>query len=211
MSEALRRLPIYLLLDCSGSMTGEPIEAVRQGLRALLADLKSDPQALETAYLAVITFSSSAQQVCPLTELMAFQEPHLNASGGTALGEALQLLEQCLNTEVRKATDTQKGDWRPLVFLMTDGAPTDRWESAADRIKQMKVGNIIACAAGPNANESMLKRITEAVVKLDSLEPDALRECIRWWSDSIKRTAGKADAGAPVDLPPPPPRIQVVP
>src|SRR4051812_37211576 len=80
MSEG-RRLPVYLVLDCSGSMSGEPIEAVRQGVKALLSDLRGDPQALETAYLSVITFSSGAQQVCPLTELMTFQEPNLDASG----------------------------------------------------------------------------------------------------------------------------------
>ena len=75
MSDYIRRLPVYLLLDCSGSMMGEPIEAVRQGVKALLSELKGDPQALETAYLSVITFDSSARQVIPLTELMQFQEP----------------------------------------------------------------------------------------------------------------------------------------
>src|SRR2546429_8208135 len=101
-----RRLPVYLVLDCSGSMSGEPIEACRQGLKALLADLRGDPQALETAYLSVITFGNSAQQVCPLTELTAFTEPTLVASGTTALGDALRLLEQCLDKEVRKSTPT---------------------------------------------------------------------------------------------------------
>ena len=88
MSQESRRLPVYLLLDCSGSMSGEPIEAVRQGLRMLVSDLRGDPQALETAYLSVITFASSAQQVCPLTELMMFQEPNLDASGSTSLTSA---------------------------------------------------------------------------------------------------------------------------
>ena len=73
MADYIRRLPVYLLLDCSGSMMGEPIEAVRQGVKALLSELKGDPQALETAYLSVITFDSSARQVIPLTELMQFQ------------------------------------------------------------------------------------------------------------------------------------------
>src|SRR5258708_8457565 len=90
-----RRLPVYLVLDTSGSMTGEPIEAVRQGVKALLSDLRSDPQALETAYLSVITFSPTAQQVCPLTELTAFNEPTLPANGGTPVGDPPTLLQHC--------------------------------------------------------------------------------------------------------------------
>ena len=75
MSEFSRRLPVYLLLDVSGSMAGDPIEAVKHGVRALISELRGDPQALETAYLSVITFNSSARQVTPLTELMLFKEP----------------------------------------------------------------------------------------------------------------------------------------
>src|SRR2546428_7705545 len=169
MAENLRRLPVYLLLDCSASMSGEPIEALRMGVKGLKSDQKTEPQALETGYLSVITFSSSAQQVCPLTELITFQEPALDARGATALGDALKVLEQCVDTEVRKTTATQKGDWKPMVFLMTDGQPTDNWEGAADQIKQKRIANIIACAAGPGADASMLKRITdpEYVVELN--------------------------------------------
>src|SRR4028119_2286837 len=58
LDAGMRRLPVYLVLDCSGSMTGEPMEAVRQGMKTLLGELKSDPQALETVYLSVITFDS---------------------------------------------------------------------------------------------------------------------------------------------------------
>lgn len=215
MSQESRRLPVYLLLDCSGSMSGEPIEAVRQGLRMLVSDLRGDPQALETAYLSVITFASSAQQVCPLTELMMFQEPNLDASGSTSLGDALKLLERCLDNEVRKSSATQKGDWKPLVFLMTDGQPTDNWEMAADSLKRKKLGNIIACAAGSGANSQILKRITEVVVEIHNLQPDSLRAFFKWVSSSIKTTSQSvaqvtADAG-PVNLPAPPPQIQIVP
>jgi len=194
-------------------MSGQPIEAVRQGVKALLADLRSDPQALETAYLSVITFNSSAQQVCPLTELMTFQEPNLDASGSTALGEGLRVLEHAIDTEVRKSTATQKGDWKPLVFLMTDGQPTDNWETAAERLKQKKV-NLIACAAGSGADGSLLKRVTEIVVELDTLSPDALKAFFKWVSSSIKTTSqsvAQVAADAPVNLPPPPPQIQIVP
>lgn len=209
----MRRLPVYLLLDCSGSMSGEPIESVRQGIKALLSDLRSDPLSIETAYLSVITFNSSAEQMCPLTELMAFKEPHLSASGTTALGEALTVLEEAIDREVKKSTPTQKGDWKPLIFLMTDGMPTDSWEKPAERIKQKRPGNIIACAAGPDADSSILKHITEIVVLLNNLQPETLREYFRWVSSSIKVTsvsvAQKADA--PINLPPPPPQIVIVP
>jgi len=195
-------------------MSGEPIEALRQGIKALLSDLRNDPQALETAYLSVITFGSTAQQVCPLTELMQFQEPNLDASGATALGEGLTLLEQCIDKEVQKTTEDQKGDWKPLVFLMTDGMPTDSWEDAADRIKQKgQVANIIACAAGPGADSSILKRITEIVVELKTLQPNDLAAYIDWVSKSIKMTSKsiQVTADAPVDLPPPPKQITIVP
>ena len=111
----MRRLPVYLLLDTSGSMFGEPIEAVKNGVQVLVSTLRSDPYALETAYLSIITFNSTAQQVTPLTELSAFQQPSFEASGCTALGEALALLANKVDTEVVKTTSEVKGDWKPLV------------------------------------------------------------------------------------------------
>lgn len=121
----MRRLPVYLLLDTSGSMYGEPIEAVKNGVQTLISTLRSDPYALETAYISIITFNSSAQQITPLTELASFQQPNIDASGCTALGGALELLSQKIDSEITKTTAEVKGDWRPLIFIMTDGVPTD--------------------------------------------------------------------------------------
>lgn len=135
-----KRLPVYLLIDCSGSMAGDAIESVRAGIKALMSDLKGDPMALETVYLSVITFASSAHQVSPLTEVQKFAEPALEASGSTPLGSALRLLERSLDSEVRKAGPETKGDWKPLIFIMTDGQPTDTWEDAADSLKSRKTG-----------------------------------------------------------------------
>lgn len=213
MSDFIRRLPVYLVLDCSGSMSGEPIEAVRQGVKALLSELRSDPQALETAYLSVITFDSTARQVTPLTELMLFKEPQLNAGGATALGAALKLLTQCIKTEVRKSTETQKGDWRPLVFLLTDGAPTDNWQDAARELREAKPANIIACAAGANADTTVLRQITESVVMMNSLSAGDLAQFFAWVSSSIKMSSKSIDAkpGGPIQLPPPPQGFVIVP
>jgi len=211
---SIRRLPVYLLLDCSSSMTGQPIEQVRQGLKALLDDLSSEPMAIETVYLSVITFHSTAQQLIPLTELMLFKEPQIQASGTTALGAALDLLKTCLETEIRQNTESQKGDWKPLVFLMTDGLPTDTWQAAADNLKQQKIANLIAFAAGSKANVNNLKYITDTVLKSEELSLGTLKAFFQWMSHSILVTSKSLEIMAnelPVDLPPPPPQIQIVP
>lgn len=213
MSDYIRRLPVYLLLDCSGSMAGEPIEAVKQGIKTLLSELKGDPQALETAYLSIITFDSSARQICPLTELMMFKEPQISAGGATALGGALKVLAECIKNEVRTSTASQKGDWKPLVFLMTDGAPTDNLDEGIDAIKQVSTGNIIACGAGANANANSLKKITNNVLMMNNLTAGDMAQFFAWVSSSIQVSSKSIDAkpGEAVQLPPPPQGFVIVP
>lgn len=215
MADYTRRLPVYLLLDCSGSMMGEPIEAVRQGVKALLTELRGDPQALETAYLSVITFDSSARQIIPLTELLQFKEPEIKASGATALGKALEILINCMKNEVRNTTETQKGDWRPLVFILTDGSPTDveDFQRAAKSLKTVKTANIIACAAGSSADTTYLKQITDNVLIMNTLSLGDMSQFFAWVSGSIKMSSKSIDAkpGVAIELPPPPQGFVVVP
>lgn len=211
----VRRLPVYLLLDCSGSMSGEPIESVRQGIKMLINELKGDPQALETACLSVITFASVAQQTSPLTELMLFKEPKLEASGATALGGALKVLRECIEKEVRKTTENQKGDWRPLVFILTDGLHTDddEFDRQTEDIKTLKVANIIAVGAGPYVEQSTLKRITDNVVLMNTASAGDLSKFFAWVSGSIKMSSKSLDAkpGGAIELPPPPQGFTIVP
>lgn len=211
----MRRLPIYLLVDVSGSMAGEPLQAVNMGLQALVADLQGDPQALETVYLALITFESRAQMVVPLTEIGNFSAPALQPGGSTNLRDALKLLGDSIEKDVQKNTQTQKGDYKPMVFLLTDGQPDSGWESAADELKKKKPANIIACAAGPGANTDMLKRVTEIVVKLADTQPGTLGAFMKWVTQSAKvASASVNDRGdAPINLPalPADQGIQIVP
>ena len=189
----MRRLPVYLLLDCSGSMFGEPIEAVKNGVQVLVSTLRQDPYALETAYLSIITFDSSAQQVSPLTELSAFQQPNIQASGCTALGEALSLLAQKADQEVTKTTMEKKGDWKPLVFIMTDGEPTDDLNKGLAEFKKRKWGMVVACAAGAGANTDTLKKITECVVSLDTADSATIKAFFKWVSASVSSGSMKVE------------------
>lgn len=211
----MRRLPVYLVLDVSGSMHGEPIEAVRNGMQMLVSTLRTDPYALETAFLSVVTFDEKARQAVPLTELMAFQPPTIEAGSTTSLGDALKVVKECIEREVKKTTAEEKGDWKPLVFIMTDGQPTDDWEKGLNEFRKVKTGMVIACAAGPQADTKVLKQITEVVVSLDTADSSTIGAFFKWVSASISTSSKKVDltkaeSSEISELPPPPPQITLV-
>jgi uncharacterized protein YegL len=211
----MRRLPVYILLDTSGSMNGEPIEAVKNGVQVMISSLRQNPQAIETAFLSVITFDSVATQVIPLTDLASFQMVDIRATGTTALGDALRLVADKINNEVAKTTTEQKGDWKPLVFIMTDGIPTDDWQRGLDEFKKCKTAFTVACAAGSGADTNILKQITENVVSLDTADSASIGKFFQWVTASIGVTSTKVeDSGKEVsglnELPPPPSELNIV-
>lgn len=210
----MRRLPVYLLLDTSGSMYGEPLEAVRAGLDTLVQTLRQDPYALETAHLSVITFDGAARQAEPLTDITSFRTPKLSAQGPTSLGAALELLARRVDEEVQKTTPEKKGDWKPIVFIMSDGEPTDSIARGVEELKKRKFGMIVACAAGPAANVATLKAITENVARLDNLDSDSIRAFFKWVSASVSAGSARVDAGGEVgaldELPPPPDEVIII-
>src|SRR5215204_4087287 len=114
--------------------------------------------------------------------------PRLKMGSGTALGGALRLWLECMNREVIRTTAEQKGDFKPICFLLTDGEPTDSWESDADQMRTTVVGkkaNLIAVACGPDVDVIKLPRITETVLVLKQAEPAAFAEFFKWVSASV--------------------------
>lgn len=210
----MRRLPVYFLLDTSGSMYGEPIHALNNALSGMVNSLRSDPQALDSLWISIITFDREVKEIVPLTELALFQLPEITCpqSGPTHTGRGLELLYDKVRNDVRKGNATQKGDWKPLLFLFTDGAPNDKllYQEMIPKIKSLNFGAIVCCAAGKLADNSLLKELTDDVVHLDTVDSQTLKQFFKWVSDTIEQGNKSQGTGETIALPPPPGEVNIV-
>lgn len=168
----MRRLPVYFLVDVSESMVGAPIQQVQDGMRMIVQELRTDPYALETAYISVIAFAGKVKCVSPLTELYKFYPPTFPIGGGTSLGNALEFLMDDMDKTLVRTTTEQKGDWKPIVFLFTDGNPTDNPSNAFTRWNNKYRGkaNIVAISIGDNVNTQLLGQISDNVLRLNKTD-----------------------------------------
>lgn len=187
----MRRLPIYFLVDVSESMVGEPIQQVQDGMRQIVQELRTDPYALETAFVSVIAFAGKAISLSPLTELYKFYPPIFPIGGGTSLGAALNFLMDDIDKSVVKTTEEAKGDWKPIVFLFTDGTPTDNPSAAFARWNQKyrRKANIVAISIGDNVDTKLLGQISDNVLRLNQTDQQSFKAFFKWVTASIKATS----------------------
>lgn len=178
-------------------MVGESLYKLEEGIGAVVSALRKDPYALETAYLSVIVFAGKATTVTQLTELVSFHPPELPVGGGTALGAALGHLMDEIDRTVVTTTPERKGDWRPIIFLLTDGHPTDDVLKATARwngFYRSRV-NLVAVSIGGAADHALLKRLTDEVVVFNDAAPDAFARFIKWISMSIQSQSRSVSSG----------------
>jgi len=165
---------VYLLLDTSGSMEGAPIESLREGLEQFRNEVASDQFSRDSVKVGVITFASGAELVGGLVPISDFQPPLLVAQGTTRLDLAFEVLLESMDRDVvRPIRGAQRGDWKPAVFVLTDGHPTDEsgrvsdalWRPARDAVVQrpkglVKPSDIVAVGCGTAVADATLKAIS---------------------------------------------------
>lgn len=195
------RCPVVLLLDNSGSMRGEPLRELNLGLRAFREDLLADPLAAKRCELAVVSFGP-VRIVSDFVSAADFEPLTLLAEGDTPMGGAIERGLDMLR--VRKDMYRRNGIayYRPWVFLVTDGAPTDRWQDAARAVHDGEAERAFAFfAVGvEKADMTVLKRLSvREPVKLRGLK---FREMFQWLSSSL-RGVSRSTPGTIVPLTPP--------
>jgi uncharacterized protein YegL len=192
-----RRLPVFFVVDVSESMAGDELYQLEEAMNTIITTLRKDPYALETAYVSVIVFAGKAKTLVPLVELLRFHQPELPIGGGTGLGSALKHLMAELDRTLIPSNSERKGDWRPVIFLLTDGVPTDDTRDAIDlwQRKYRDRVNLVAVSIGGQADLAVLRRLTDNVIVFMDAAPDAFARFAQWVSMSIQSASRSVATG----------------
>ncbi len=195
------RCPCVLLLDTSGSMYGRPIQELNEGIRTFKQELMSDPLATKRVEIAVITFGpvtvDNSFQTVPF-----FQPPSLTATGDTPIGAAITAAIDLITKRKQEYKSHGVAYYKPWIILITDGAPTDSWATAARMVKEGEDSKAFAFFAigVEGADFATLKQISvREPLKLKGL---MFREFFMWLSASMKMVSSK-NPGSNIKLIPP--------
>lgn len=199
------RCPVVLLLDTSRSMSGEPIEALNEGLITFKETVQEDEQAALRLEVALVAFGP-VRLIQDFVTIDQFIPPQLEARGLTPIGEAVEFALDLL--ENRKATYRANGIqyYRPWIFLITDGAPNPEspWQHAAQSVRNAEMNRKLCFfAVGvQGADMETLRQIAPPERPPMLLNGLDFRAMFVWLSDSMKRVSSSTVGGEMVALPP---------
>ena len=183
------RCACVLLLDTSSSMKGEPIKKLNEGYKLLLDTLKKDRLAVLRVELSVIVFGGRVQVVQEFATVDKVNFKPLVSDGSTPMGEAIKLGVAKLAERKKLYEAASIRRYRPWMFMVTDGEPTDEWKSAASLVREREKGKHLSfCAVGvEGANMSVLKQMSvRSPVHLKGLD---FTEMFTWLSTSLSAVA----------------------
>jgi uncharacterized protein YegL len=192
------RCPCVLLLDTSGSMAGTKIQELNQGLQTFASELRTDSMASKRVEIAMITFGP-VDVVQDFVTADSFQPSQLVPSGDTPMGAAIQASVKLVNE--RKATYRNNGIayYRPWIFLITDGAPTDDVRTATLAVKEGEASRSFAFYA-VGVDSADVRRLSEIAVRQPLiLRGLSFRELFVWLSNSLG-SVSKSQMGEDVSL-----------
>jgi len=192
------RCPCILLLDTSGSMQGAPIQEVNNAIVTLKDDLMADELAAKRVEVCIVTFGP-VQVVTEFESVEHFYPPVLEANGDTPMGSAIETALQLLQQRKDAYRSNGISMFRPWIFLMTDGGPTDNWQNAARLLKEGQTQKSFAFFAvgTEDARMDILNQISPGVaLKMKGLR---YREAFLWLSRSM-RSVSRSVPGTDVPL-----------
>jgi uncharacterized protein YegL len=178
------RVPCVLVLDTSGSMQGDPVAQLNEGLALYKSELSADSLAAKRVEVAIVTFGP-VQVPVDFTTAAQFEPPALVADGDTPMGAAISKAIDMVTDRKQVYRSNGIAFYRPWIFLITDGAPTDAWHEAAQRIKDGEKNKSFAffSVGVEGADFSVLRQLSSArePLKLKGLR---FRDLFQWLSNS---------------------------
>ena len=184
----MRRLPIYFLVDVSESMVGTPIEQVQDGMTNFINELRKDPYSLESCFVSVITYNSGVNSLSPLTPIFENCLPKISIgtkqeeSNESNLDNALGTLANIIDKNVEKSIVNKKGDWKPIVYIMTNGKSNCEWSNGLAEYKSLQLGQSIVClTCNVIKHQTMekLSNVTDCIVSLNDKGTKILMDALK--------------------------------